>query len=82
MVKLHDRGKAMNAIDMVYNETYKGCLKVGCIETVAKDTAVQTLQKYKNNQFTKVSTLISSAISDAKKLVINKRKAKSLFSFR
>ena len=60
--------------DLVYNETYKGCLAVGCIERVAKDTAVSTLQAYKNNQFTKASALIKSAISEAKKL--NKAKKK------
>lgn len=64
----------MSPADMVYNETYKGCLVAGVIEMVAKNAAVMTLQKYKNNQFTKVSTLIKTAISDAKKL--NKAKKK------
>ena len=64
----------MTPTDMVYNETYKGCLDAGCLEYIAKNTAVMTLQKYKNNQFVKVSTLIKSAISDAKK--INKAKKK------
>jgi len=64
----------MNAFDMVYTEVYRGCLKAGCNESVAKDTAVQTLQKYKNNQFSKVSTLISSSIADAKKLIVKKKK--------
>ena len=74
MVKLQNRGKTMNAIDMVYNETYKGCLKAGCDEVLAKNTAVATLQKYKNNQFTKVSKLISQSITDAKKLIVKKKK--------
>jgi len=64
----------MNAIDMVYDETYKGCLKAGCDEPLAKNTAVATLQKYKNNQFTKVSKLIAQSIVDAKKLIVKKRK--------
>lgn len=58
----------MTPIDMVYNETYKGCLSAGCDELTAKNAAQMTLQKYKKNQFTKVSTLIKSAITDAKKL--------------
>tara|TARA_R110002096_G_scaffold66306_2_gene161394 strand:+ start:1702 stop:1896 length:195 start_codon:yes stop_codon:yes gene_type:complete len=64
----------MTHADMVYNEVYKGCIKAGCLEFIAKDTAVATLQAYKNNQFTKVSTLIKSAIAEAKKL--NKAKKK------
>ena len=57
----------MTPADMVYNEVYKGCLAVGCKEFIANNAAVITLQKYKNNQFTKVSALIKTAISDAKK---------------
>ena len=64
----------MTPNDMVYTEVYKGCLKAGCDESTAKNTAVQTLQKYKNNQFSKVSTLISSSIADAKKLIVKKKK--------
>ena len=64
----------MTPNDMVYQETYKGCLKAGCDEIIAKDTAVMTLQKYKNNQFTKVSKLIAQSITDAKKLIVKKRK--------
>ena len=64
----------MNAIDTVYMETYKGCLKIGCNESLAKNTAINTLQKYKNNQFTKVSKLIKQSITDAKKLIVKKRK--------
>ena len=64
----------MTAGDLVYMEVYKGCLKQGCSESIAKNTAVQTLQKFKNNQFTKVSKLIQQSIVDAKKLVVKKRK--------
>lgn len=64
----------MTHADMVYNETYKGCLAAGCTEYIAKNAAVETLQKYKNNQFTKVSALIKTSISEAKKL--NKPKKK------
>jgi len=59
---------------LVYSEVYKGCLKQGCSESIAKNTAVKTLQKYKNNQFTKVHQLIKQSIVDAKKLVVKKRK--------
>ena len=64
----------MNAIDFIYKETYKGCLAIGCDELIAKNTALQTLQKYKNNQFTKVSALIKQAIVDAKKLTPKKKR--------
>ena len=64
----------MSPSDMVYDEVYKGCKAAGCIELVSKDTATSTLQKYKNNQFTKVSALIKTAIAEAKKL--NKAKKK------
>ena len=60
--------------DMIYNETYKGCLKAGCDELLAKNTAITTLQKYKNNQFTKPSKLVSQSITDAKKLIVKKGK--------
>jgi len=64
----------MNPNDLVYKEVYKGCLKAGCDERLAKDTAVMTLQKFKNNQFTKATKLIKQAITDAKKLIVKKRK--------
>ena len=65
----------MTPNDMVYNEVYKGCKAAGCIELVAKDAAQMTLQKYKNNQFYKVSKLIQQAVTDAKKLIVKKRRA-------
>lgn len=65
----------MTQTDMVHNETYKGCLKVGCNESLAKNTAIEALQKYKNNQFTTVSKLIAQSITDAKKLIIKSKKA-------
>lgn len=64
----------MTPNDMVYNETYKGCLAAGCSELISKNTAVQTLQKYKNNQFSKVSALIKQSITDAKKLDKKKKR--------
>ena len=64
----------MSGNDFVYKEVYKGCLSAGCDERLAKDTAVMTLQKYKNNQFTKASKLIKQSITDAKKLIVKKRK--------
>lgn len=64
----------MSWSDFVYNEVYKGCKAAGCIELVAKDAAQMTLQKYKNNQFTKVPALVSSAIAEAKKLNRAKKK--------
>lgn len=64
----------MSPNDMVYNTVYKGCLNIGCDERLSKDTAVMTLQKYKNNQFIKVTTLIKQSIADAKKLIVKKRK--------
>ena len=64
----------MSWSDFVYKEVYKGCKAEGCIELVAKDAATINLQKYKNNQFTKVPALIKAAITEAKKL--NKAKKK------
>ena len=64
----------MTQNDFIYDQTYKGCLAVGCDAALAKDTAVMTLQKYKNNQFTKPSALVKTAISEAKKHIIKKRK--------
>jgi len=69
----------MSPADLVYKETYKGCLKAGCDESAARDAAVMTLQAYKNNQFTKVSKLIEQSIVDAKKLIVKRSKnAKNL----
>ena len=64
----------MSPADMVYNETYKGCLKAGCAEHQARDAAILTLQAYKNNQFTKVSKLIEQSITTAKKLIVKRSK--------
>lgn len=64
----------MSQGDMVYNETYKGCLKAGCAEHQARDAAVMTLQAYKNNQFTKVTKLIEQSITAAKKLIVKRSK--------
>ncbi|HHZ94330.1 MAG TPA: hypothetical protein EYN67_01960 [Flavobacteriales bacterium] len=64
----------MTPNDMIYNEVYKGCLKAGCDELLSKNTAVTTLQKYKNNQFSKPSTLVKESISEAKKLIVKKKK--------
>ena len=75
MVEPQNRGKnIMSPNDLVFNETYKGCLKAGCNERLAKDTAISTLQKYKKGQFSKASKLISESITDAKKLIVKKRK--------
>lgn len=64
----------MSPGDLVYMEVYKACLKQGCSESISKNAAVQTLQKYKNNQFTKVHKLIKESITDAKKLIVKKRR--------
>jgi len=61
--------------DIVYSETYNGCLEAGCDECLAKNTAIETLRKYKNNQFTTASKLISESITDSKKLIVKKKKA-------
>ena len=64
----------MTPNDLVYDTVYKGCLAAGCNESVSKNAAIDTLQKYKNNQFTKPSKLIQQAITDAKKLIVKKRR--------
>ena len=64
----------MTQNDFIYDQTYKGCLAAGCDAYLAKNTAVSTLRKYKNNQFTKPSALIKTAIADAKKLIVKKGK--------
>lgn len=61
--------------DLVFNEVYKKCLHAGCSEYVAHSAAITTLQKYKNNQFIKVSTLIKQSITDAKKFIPKKSKS-------
>ena len=64
----------MTSEDLIYKTVYQRCLSAGCIERVAKDAAVSSLQKYKNNQMKSVSNLIDSAVTEAKKLIIKKRK--------
>lgn len=64
----------MNWNDMVYNEVLKGCTKAGCDSTIAKNAAISALKMYKNNQFTKPTKLITEAITEAKKLIVKKRK--------
>ena len=60
--------------DLVYNSVYKGCKNQGCDELTSKNAAQVTLQKYKNGQFVKPSKLITEAITEAKKLIVKKRK--------
>ena len=50
----------MEPIDFVYMETYRQCKNSGCDELSSKNAAIVTLQKYKNNQFTKISKLINN----------------------
>jgi len=66
----------MTPADMVYDSVFKRCMKAGCTEVGATNAACMALQKYKNNQFTKVSQLIDSAVVDAKKLIVKNRKVK------
>ena len=66
----------MSPNDLVYNEVLKRCMAAGCNEVGATNAACGALQKYKNNQFSKVSKLIDSAVVDAKKLIVKKSKNK------
>ena len=63
----------MTPNDMVYDAVYKQCLKAKCDEFTAKNAAVMTLQKFKNNQFITPAKLIKQAVSDAKKLMMKKK---------
>jgi len=60
--------------DLVYKEVYKQCNAAGCHESISKNAAVMALQKYKNGQFTKATKLITEAVTEAKKLIVKKRK--------
>ena len=64
----------MTPNDLVYDTVYKQCKAAGCDELTSKNAAVMTLEKYKKNQFTKVSALIKSAVTDAKKIVAKKKR--------
>lgn len=64
----------MTPIDLLYDTVYKRCLAAGCIESVAKNAAVESCTKYKRNQFKTFSSLIDSSVTEAKKLIIKKRK--------
>lgn len=64
----------MTPQDLIYNETFKRCLKAGCDEFLAKNAAVKALTRYKNNQFTKASKLVDEEVVQAKKLILKKRK--------
>jgi len=66
----------MNWNDFVYTNTFKACMKAGCSEVGATNAACSALQKYKNNDFTKVVKLIDAAVVDAKKLIVKKSKNK------
>lgn len=53
--------------DFVYMSIYRGALKVGAFERLAKDHAVMGLEDYKRGRFDKVINLINKRIQDAKK---------------
>ena len=60
--------------DMIYDNTYKGCKAAGCCELTSKNAAITALQKFKNGQFVRADKLITEAITEAKKLIVKKRK--------
>ena len=61
--------------DFVYKQTYSACIDEGCDESLAKETAKSTLLKYQRNEFNgKVSKLIKQSATNAKKLIVKKRK--------
>ena len=64
----------MTQADFVYDQVYKGCKSAGVDELTSKNAAVTTVQKYKNNQFTKVTALMKSAVTDAKKIMAKKKR--------
>ena len=64
----------MTPNDLIYNEVYKSCKNAGVDELTSKNAAQVALQKYKNGQFVTPSKLITEAITEAKKLIVKKRK--------
>ena len=64
----------MTPNDIVYNTVYKDCKAANCDELTSKNAAIMALEKYKKNNFTKVSTMMKQAVTDAKKLVAKKKK--------
>lgn len=57
----------MNEQDYIYEQIYKGALKAGASDRAALQAATTGLQKYKNNQFKKASSLIIEKIKEAVK---------------
>jgi len=64
----------MTPSDFVYKQTYSACIREGCDESLAKETAKSTLLKYHRNEFSgNTSKFINQSVTDAKKLIIKKR---------
>ena len=74
MAKLQSRGATMKPEDFIYNQVYRGCLRAGCNEYLSKNTAVEALRRYKNNQFTTPSKLVDELIKHAKKQKIKQKR--------
>ncbi len=51
-----------------------GAISTPLFASADSDSHQRYLIKYKNNQFTKVSKLIAQSITDAKKLIVKKKK--------
>lgn len=56
----------MNSFDFVYMSIYRGALREGAPEPIAKDAAVVGLEKYKKGTFEKASRLIEDQNKKAK----------------
>lgn len=54
------------ASDFVYLQVYRGALKAGARESIAKDHAVRALDAYRKGKFSKALDLITMHINTAK----------------
>lgn len=58
----------MKPNDFIFNEVYRGAIKGGAKEPIAKDQAVQAMDDYAKGKFKKPLDLILARIQMAKKL--------------
>jgi hypothetical protein len=59
----------MNPSDFVFDQVYKGAIKLGVKEFIAKNFAIEAMDKFKKNKFAakKADLLIKESIIAAKK---------------
>lgn len=58
----------MSPADFIYEQVYRGAIKVGAREPISKDCAIKAMDDFKRNKFQgKAAALVGTYIKEAKR---------------